>query len=127
MKHLLYLILFLMASVAAQAQGFEARLANIRYYNSDSLAFPIKVSVCFEVAGTQPRNLSFVAKYEGNITYKAPVKEYDSCHAYYTFHSQLNTTTTLILFLEDKKGNRSATYTVNALPTIHNVDNITQP
>ncbi|MBQ1884803.1 MAG: hypothetical protein II165_07300 [Bacteroidales bacterium] len=120
-------MLLLLSSGVAAAQGFEARLANIRYYNSDSLAFPIKVSVCFEVAGTQPRNLSFVAKYEGNITYKAPVKEYDSCHAYYTFHSQLNKTTTLILFLEDKKGNRSATYTVNALPTIHNVDNITQP
>lgn len=121
------ILLLLLSSGVAAAQGFEARLANIRYYNSDSLAFPIKVSVCFEVAGTQPRNLSFVAKYDGNITYKAPVKEYDSCHAYYTFHSQLNKTTTLIIFLEDKKGNRSAAYTVNALPTIHNVDNITQP
>jgi len=121
------ILLLLLSSGVAAAQGFEARLANIRYYKSDSLAFPIKVSVCFEVAGTQPRNLSFVAKYDGNITYKAPVKEYDSCHAYYTFHSQLNKTTTLILFLEDKKGMRSATYTVNALPTIHNVDNITQP
>ncbi len=117
----------MVSAAAAQAQGFEAHLANIRYYNSDSLAFPIKVSVCFDVSGTQPRNLSFVAKYDDNITYKAPVKEYDSCHAYYTFHSQLNTTTTLILFLEDKQGTRSATYTVNALPTIQNVVNITQP
>lgn len=127
MKICVILLLLLSSGVAAQAQGFEARLANIRYYNSDSVAFPIKVSVCFEVAGTQPRNLSFVAKYEGSITYKAPVKEYDSCHAYYTFHSQLNKTTTLVLFLEDKKGMRSATYTVNALPAIHNVDNMTQP
>ena len=120
------MLLWLSAGAAA-AQDFSARLVNIRYYDEDNSEFPIKVSICFEVKDAPPRSLIFVAKYSDNITYTAQVKECDSTHVYYTFYSELNKNTTINLSLENKHGHRSATYTINALPTEQNVIKKSQP
>lgn len=126
MKHLLFLILLLSSGVAA-AQDFSARLVSIRYFEEGNGEFPIKVSICFEVKDASPRSLFFVAKYSDNVTYTAPIKECDSTHVYYNFNTELNQNTTINLLLENKHGHRSATYTINALPTEQNVIKKSQP
>jgi len=109
----------MIGALGANAQDFDARLRNIRYYDGEGCGEqnPVKVSLCFAVEYSKPSQLSMVLIFSPGITYTVDVRDTDGeGNVYYNFCSKMGEASNFRIYFRDSEGRRSQFFDICAVP-----------